>query len=198
VDNAAAPPRSAPPRAAQLQTAQLQTAQLQSAQPQTAQPSAATPRAPRPIGFTALKQWLRHRHPMIYIDRVVDHEPGEFLTSLLSVSGSMDCIAGHFPERAIFPGSHLMQAYAQSGIILYLLSTRPLAEDELTLIGSVRSRFHRPVVPGDQVLLNVTCDRLHPDTLLSSCRATVQDRVVASFRGTLVRTRVDALGEQLW
>jgi 3-hydroxyacyl-[acyl-carrier-protein] dehydratase len=158
----------------------------------------APPRTARSIGFTDLKQWLRHRHPMIYIDRVVDHEPGQFLTSLLSVSGSMDCIAGHFPERAIFPGSHLMQAYAQSGIILYLLSTRPLAEDELTLIGSVRSRFMRPVVPGDRVLLRVTCDRLHADTLLFSCRATVDERPVAAFRGTLVRTRTDALGEQLW
>lgn len=150
------------------------------------------------IGFTELKQWLRHRHPMIYIDRVVDHEPGVYLRSLMSVSGTMDCIAGHFPERAIFPGSHLMQAFAQSGIILYQLSTSPLTDDELTLIGSVRSRFMKPVVPGDQVIFDLRSERLRGNTFLFSCKATVQDVPVAAFRGSLVRTKVADLGPQLW
>jgi 3-hydroxyacyl-[acyl-carrier-protein] dehydratase len=135
---------------------------------------------------------------MIYIDRVTDHEPGVFLKSLLSVSGNLDAIAGHFPERAVFPGSHLMQAFAQSGIILYQLSTSPLADDELTLIGSVTSRFTRPVVPGDQVLFDVRADRISGPVFFFSSQATVDGARVASFRGTLTRTRVEALGRQLW
>ncbi|QMU80509.1 beta-hydroxyacyl-ACP dehydratase [Streptacidiphilus sp. PB12-B1b] len=135
---------------------------------------------------------------MIYIDRVTDHEPGVFLKSLLSVSGNLDAIAGHFPERAIFPGSHLMQAFAQSGIILYQLSTRPIEDDELTLIGSVTSRFTLPVVPGDQVLFDVRANRIVGNAFFFSARATVGDRRVAAFKGTLTRTRVEALGPQLW
>jgi len=150
------------------------------------------------LGFTEIKSWLRHRHPMIYIDRVLDHRPGEYLRSLMSVSGTMDAIAGHFPERAVFPGSHLMQAFAQSGIILYQLSTSPLADDELTLIGSVQSRFTRVVVPGDQVIFDLRCDRLYQASFHFSCRATVDGARVAAFRGSLVRTKVDELGRQLW
>jgi 3-hydroxyacyl-[acyl-carrier-protein] dehydratase len=150
------------------------------------------------LGFSEIKTWLRHRHPMIYIDRIVDHEPGVFLKSLLSVSGNLDAIAGHFPERAIYPGSHLMQAFAQSGIILYQMSTRRLRDDELTLIGSVRSRFSAPVVPGDQVLFDVRADRLAGTTFFFSARVTVDDRRVAAFRGTLTRRSIDQLGRQLW
>ncbi|MFF1545827.1 3-hydroxyacyl-ACP dehydratase FabZ family protein [Streptomyces sp. NPDC058291] len=154
--------------------------------------------ADRQIGFSELKKWLRHRHPMIYIDRITDHEPGVFLKSLLSVSGNLDAISGHFPERAIYPGSHLMQAFAQSGIILYQMSTSPLADDELTLIGSVKSRFTRPVVPGDQVIFDVRADRLVGTTFFFSCQATVDGLTVAAFRGTLTRRKAADLGRQLW
>ncbi|WP_131740836.1 3-hydroxyacyl-ACP dehydratase FabZ family protein [Actinomadura roseirufa] len=150
------------------------------------------------LGFTEIKRWLRHRHPMIYIDRVLDHRPGEYLRSTLAVSGTMDSIAGHFPERAIFPGSHLIQAFAQSGIILYQMSTSLLGDDELTLIGSVHSKFHKIVVVGDQVVFDVRSDRITPTTFHFSCRATVEDRPVAAFRGSLVRVKVEQLGRQLW
>jgi len=157
-----------------------------------------TLQASRTLGFSEIKEWLRHRHPMIYIDRIVDYEPGVFLKSLLSVSGGLDSIAGHFPERAIFPGSHLMQAFAQSGIILYQLSTWRLADDEITLIGSVKSRFTKIVVPGDQVIFNLRMDRLYGNTFFFSSTATVDDRQVAAFKGTLTRTKISELGRQLW
>src|SRR3569832_1630345 len=125
-----------------------------------ASPVTEVERQPKPLGFTALRQWLRHRHPMILLDRITDHAPGKFLEALISISGNVDCIAGHFPERAIYPGSNLMQANAQAGIILYQMSTSMLAEDELTLIGSVDSRFFKVVVPGDQVLMRLEATRL--------------------------------------
>jgi 3-hydroxyacyl-[acyl-carrier-protein] dehydratase len=150
------------------------------------------------LGFTEIKQWLRHRHPMIYIDRVLDYTPGEHLRSVLSVSGTMDAIAGHFPERAIFPGSHLLQAIAQSGIILYQMSTSRLAENELTLIGSAHSRFQRIVVVGDQVIFDVRSDRIIGNTFHFSCRATVEGEPAAAFRGTLIRVTTEQLGRRLW
>ncbi|HDR6315061.1 beta-hydroxyacyl-ACP dehydratase [Bacillus cereus] len=152
------------------------------------------------IGFTELKKWLRHRHPMIYIDRVLDYEPSEYFQCMMSVSGTMDCIAGHFPERAIFPGTHLTQCFAQAGIVFYQLSTSPLEEDELTLIGSVKARFLKVIVPGDQVIFNLKCEGIQDNnnTFIFSCRATVDGKPVAAFKGTLVRTKIDTLGEQLW
>ncbi|MEH0576783.1 MULTISPECIES: 3-hydroxyacyl-ACP dehydratase FabZ family protein [Streptomyces] len=155
-------------------------------------------RQPRTMGFTELKSWLRHRHPMVYLDRILDYEPGEYVKSLMAVSGQTDAISGHFPERAIFPASHMMQAIAQSAIILAQLSTSPLADDEITLIGSVKARFTHVVVPGDQIVFNTTCESLRGNFLTFACRAEVSGKPVAMTRGSLVRTKVTDLGEQLW
>ncbi|MEV6923830.1 hypothetical protein AB0M46_04855 [Dactylosporangium sp. NPDC051485] len=135
---------------------------------------------------------------MIYLDRVLDYEPGEFLHSLLLVSGQTDAIAGHFPERAIFPASHLTQAFAQSGIVLFQLSTTALTEDELTLIGAIQSRFVKIVVPGDVVRFNVTAESLRHNLFTFSANVSVEGANVAHFRGTLVRMAIEDLGRQLW
>jgi 3-hydroxyacyl-[acyl-carrier-protein] dehydratase len=151
------------------------------------------------MGFSELKTWLRHRHPMIYLDRVLDHEPGVSLTSMLSVSGNMDSVAGHFPERAIFPASHLTQAMAQSAIILLQVSTTLLADDEITLVGSLKARFTKIVVPGDQVVISTRFDEeTSGNTFSYTCRATVGPAPVAACQLTLVRLNVEQLGEQFW
>lgn len=164
----------------------------------SAGPVSEVERQPKPLGFTALRQWLRHRHPMILLDRIVDHEPGKFLDALISISGNLDCIAGHFPERAIYPGSNLIQAYAQAGIILYQMSTSMLAEDELTLVSSVESRFLKVIVPGDQVLLRLQVNRLAGNLFQYSGKAMVGSNRVAAFRASLVRSKVSELGSPLW
>ncbi|GAB3838682.1 3-hydroxyacyl-ACP dehydratase FabZ family protein [Kribbella italica] len=154
--------------------------------------------APRTMGFTEIKTWLRHRHPMLYLDRVLDYAPNERIVASLAVSAQMDAIAGHFPERAIFPASHLSQAFAQAGIILFQLSTSKLRDDELTLVGAMNSRFLKIVVPGDRVEIAVTADRLVDDTFFFSGRATVEGTTVAAFRANLVRRNVEDMGQQWW
>lgn len=161
----------------------------------TAQPT--TPSS-RVMGFTELKRWLRHRHPMIFLDRVTDFEPGKSLTALMAVSGQTDAIAGHFPERAVFPASHMMQAISQAGIILFQVSTSPLRQDEITLVGSVKARFTRVVVPGDVLIFNMHCDSLRDDFMTFTCQAEVSGQVVGTLKGSLVRKDISVLGEQLW
>ena len=111
---------------------------------------------------------------------------------------AMDAIAGHFPERAIYPASHLQQAFAQAGIVLYQMSTSMLADDEMTLIGSMQSRFTKIIVPGDQIVFDVRCDRLLDRTFHFSGSATVEGKRVAALRASLVRVKVEELGRQLW
>jgi 3-hydroxyacyl-[acyl-carrier-protein] dehydratase len=152
----------------------------------------------RPLGFTQLRQWLRHQHPMILLDRILDHQPGEFLTALLSVSGNTDTIAGHFPERAIYPGTQLIQAFSQAGIILYQMSTSILGDDELTLVVSIEARFFKIVVPGDQVVFQVKADRMVENTFYFSGKATASTDRVAAFRAGLVRVKAADLGPMLW
>ena len=155
-------------------------------------------RTAKQIGFTELRRWLRHRHPMVLLDRITDHEPGEFLDALLSVSGNLDCIAGHFPERAIYPGSNLIQAFAQCGIILFQMSTSMLDDDEITVINSVEARFFKVIVPGDQVEFHVKADQIVENTLYFSGKAMVSTDRAAAFRATLSRVKTKDLPEVLW
>lgn len=135
---------------------------------------------------------------MVLLDRVLDHEPGEFIEAVLSVSGNLDCIAGHFPERAIYPGSHLIQAFAQCGIILHRVSTRPLEKDELTVILGASSRFFRVVVPGDRVVLRAAVERRMEDTFFFTGDARVDNTRVAAFRTSLTRVHEEKLESPLW
>lgn len=150
------------------------------------------------MGFTALKEWLRHRHPMILLDRILDYRPGESLTALVAASGGLDFMAGHFPDRAIYPGSHLIQAFAQSGIILFQLSTTKLQEDEVTVIGSVEARFFHVIVPGDRVEIHATVERLSGRTFWFSGKALVDGKRVAAFRASLVRAHLKDMGAPAW
>jgi 3-hydroxyacyl-[acyl-carrier-protein] dehydratase len=152
----------------------------------------------KPMGFTELKPWLRHTHPMVLLDRVVDHEPGEFLTALVAVSGALDSIAGHFPERAIYPGSSLIQAFAQTGIILCQLTTKRLEEDELTLVSAVQARFFAPAVPGDRIELHNRLVRTDRNIFWFDGIAIVDGNRIAAFRLTLVRTNTKHVGVVLW
>jgi 3-hydroxyacyl-[acyl-carrier-protein] dehydratase len=152
----------------------------------------------KPLGFTELKIWLRHRHPMIVLDRIVDHEPGQFVTAIVMVSGSLDTVAGHFPERAIYPGSNLIQAFSQGGIILFQMSTSKLRNDELTLIGSIEARFFKLIVPGDRVTIHIKADRTIRNTFQFSGTATVDSIRVAAMRATLIRVPENEVGPPLW
>jgi len=150
------------------------------------------------MGFTELKKWLRHRHPMIMVDRIIDYEPHEFLTALLNVSGSMDCIAGHFPERAIYPGSNLIQAFSQCGIILLQLCSSKLKDDEVTVVGSINTRFYKVVVPGDTVILHLKVDKQIQNLFYFSGTATVEGERVCAFKFSIARMLVKDLGDPLW
>lgn len=155
-------------------------------------------RRPRVIGFTELKKWVRHRHPVQYLDRVTDYVPGKFLTAVVNVSGSMPCLTGHFPERAIFPSASAMMAFGECGIILYQLSTRPLDEDEITLMGSIQIWSRRIIVPGDTLVMTATCDRLRDNFLRFSGTGRVDGVVATEARISLMRKKVADVGPQLW
>ncbi|MFD3515739.1 beta-hydroxyacyl-ACP dehydratase [Streptomyces sp. NPDC058657] len=152
----------------------------------------------RTMGFTEIQQWVRHRYPMNYLDRVTDYTPGEHLTALVSISGSMPVFQGHFPERAIFPSSSAMLAIAEAGVILYQVSTKPLRDDEITLMGTMEIRSKRIVVPGDQLVLTVTCESLRDNFLRFTGVGRVDGKVVTQARTSLIRKNIADLGRQLW
>ena len=102
---------------------------------------------------------LPHRPPFRFVDVVESCEPGASVRARYLVTGREPFLAGHFPGNPVFPGVLQLEALAQAGAIA-LLSDERFA-GRLTLFGGVeRARFRRIVRPGDDLLLNVSLERL--------------------------------------
>ena len=100
---------------------------------------------------------LPHRYPFLLIDRVTDYKEDEYLNGFKNVSFNEPYFTGHFPHRPVMPGVLILEALAQATGILAYKSTGKTPSDESLyyLVGIDKARFKQPVVPGDQLQLEV-------------------------------------------
>ena len=108
-----------------------------------------------------LKQ-LPHRYPILLVDRVLEIEKGKRIRALKNVSINEPYFTGHFPHRPVMPGVLMLEALAQAAALLAfdMLGTTPDDKTVYYFAGIDGARFKRPVEPGDQLILEVTLDRM--------------------------------------
>jgi len=107
------------------------------------------------MDINAIMRILPHRFPFLLIDRIVEHRPKERIVAIKNVTINEPFFQGHFPELPIMPGVLVVEAMAQAGGVL-LLSQLPDADSKLVVFtGIERARFRRPVMPGDQLRIEV-------------------------------------------
>ena len=98
---------------------------------------------------------LPHRYPFLLIDRIVEFEPAKRLVAIKNVTINEPFFQGHFPGHPIMPGVLVIEAMAQAGAII-MMSEIPDREKKLAVFtGIERAKFRRPVVPGDQLRIEV-------------------------------------------
>lgn len=123
---------------------------------------------------------LPHRYPILLVDRVLELEHGKRIKALKNVTINEHFFAGHFPKRAVMPGVLMIEALAQAAAILGF-ETMNAPRDDTTLFyfaGIDNARFKRPVEPGDQMILNVTLERMRSGIVKFRANATVDDDLV--------------------
>lgn len=121
---------------------------------------------------------LPHRYPFLLIDRVLEYEEGKSLVALKNVTSNEPFFQGHFPHLKVMPGVLLIEAVAQAGGILIYLSI-PEPEKKISFLSKVdQVKFRKPVVPGDQVRLEVEMLRLKSRFCHVKGRALVDGEVV--------------------
>ncbi|GLS12893.1 MULTISPECIES: 3-hydroxyacyl-ACP dehydratase FabZ [Hydrogenophaga] len=108
-----------------------------------------------------LKQ-LPHRYPILLVDRVLDIDKGKSIRALKNVTINEPIFNGHFPHRPVFPGVYMLEAMAQTAALLAFdtLGTTPDDKTVYYFAGIDGARFKRPVEPGDQLVMDVTLDRM--------------------------------------
>jgi len=123
---------------------------------------------------------LPHRYPLLMIDRVLECEPGKRILAIKNVSSNEPHFLGHFPGRPIMPGVLILEAMAQAACILAFRTKGDLpdADTAYYYAGIDGARFKRPVVPGDQIEIEVKV-LAHKRTIWKfACIARVEGTVV--------------------
>ena len=125
---------------------------------------------------------LPHRFPFLLVDRVLECEPGKSLKAIKNVSVNEPFFTGHFPGRPIFPGVLIMEALAQATGILAFKTTgkKPDGSSLYFFAGIDNCRFKQPVVPGDQMVLEVELVKAKRGIWKFNAEAKVDGKVVAS------------------
>jgi 3-hydroxyacyl-[acyl-carrier-protein] dehydratase len=127
-------------------------------------------------------KFLPQRYPVLMIDRVKELEPGKRIVALKNVSANEPHFQGHFPGRPIMPGVLILEAMAQAaGVLVFSAEDMASQRDRVLYyyVGIDNARFKKPVVPGDQLELEVIIERTLRGIGKFSCVARVGGATVA-------------------
>ena len=127
-----------------------------------------------------IRRVLPHRYPFLLVDRILSLELGQHIVGLKNVTVNEPFFVGHFPHNPIMPGVLIIEAMAQTaGILALLTNPENLGNQNLYLMSLDKVRFRRPVVPGDQLILDLTVIRGGRKFFKMAGKATVDDNLVA-------------------
>ncbi len=130
------------------------------------------------MDINAIREILPHRYPMLLVDNILELEP-ERIVGIKNVTINEPFFMGHFPDFPVMPGVMIVEAMAQVAGVL-VLSQIPERKTKLVLLASVEeAKFRRPVVPGNQLRIEMLLDKKKASVAKMHGTATVDGVVVA-------------------
>jgi 3-hydroxyacyl-[acyl-carrier-protein] dehydratase len=122
-----------------------------------------------------IKAYLPQRYPFLMVDRVVEIEMGKRIKAYKNVTTNEEFFNGHFPNKPIMPGVMIIEALAQAAGVLGFKSQEKLPRDGYLyyFVGADEVRLKRPVVPGDQLMLEAELVTVRRGIYKFQCKATV-------------------------
>jgi 3-hydroxyacyl-[acyl-carrier-protein] dehydratase len=131
------------------------------------------------MDINEIQQIIPHRYPMLLIDRVLELEPLKKIVAIKNVTMNEQVFQGHFPGAPVYPGVYIIEAMAQAGAVLLFREVPDRESKLLFFTGIEEAKFRKPVVPGDQLRLEVTVLKYKMGYAKLRAEATVNGQLVA-------------------
>lgn len=136
-----------------------------------------------PLTYKDIIKILPHRHPFLFVDMITELELGEKIVGIKNVTINEPFFQGHFPGNPIMPGVLVIEAMAQVGGILARLSVPESIEKKgdnaIYFMAIDKVKFRKPIVPGDQILFELTAMRKGSRIWKMKGKAMVNKKVAA-------------------
>lgn len=132
---------------------------------------------------------MPHRYPFLLVDKVVEYDAeGQSIVGIKNVTMNEPHFPGHFPEKPIMPGVLILEALAQTGCLLLLNSLDDFSDKLVLFMGVKNAKFRKPVIPGDQMVMEVKMTGKKFNTFMFSAVANVNGVPAAEcdFQAALV------------
>jgi UDP-3-O-[3-hydroxymyristoyl] N-acetylglucosamine deacetylase/3-hydroxyacyl-[acyl-carrier-protein] dehydratase len=143
-----------------------------------------------PRDFAAIRRILPHRYPFLLIDRVLELTPGRRVVAIKNVSCNEPFFQGHWPDRPIMPGVLIVEALAQAAGLMIAEKIDPTGM--VALIASIDGvKLRRPVIPGDQLRLEVDGIRIKERSASVQGVARVDGQLAAEAKIKFVMVEAD-------
>ena len=132
------------------------------------------------IDILEIMKSLPHRYPFIMIDRILELVPDEKVVALKNVTINEPFFLGHFPGNPIMPGVLIIEAMGQAGAVL---AAESISREEngslIFFMGMDRVKFRKPVIPGDQLVLEMKFLKRRGKVFKMAGIAYVDEKIVA-------------------
>jgi len=134
-----------------------------------------------------IQKFLPHRYPFLLVDRIIEIEPGTKAIGIKNVTFNEGFFQGHFPGQPIMPGVLIIEAMAQVGGLLAFCSGVNVGKT-VYFMSIEKAKFRKPVVPGDQLRLEINVLHQRGNVWKFSGNAIVEEKVAAEAEFTAMVT----------
>jgi 3-hydroxyacyl-[acyl-carrier-protein] dehydratase len=141
------------------------------------------------LDVVEIQKLLPHRYPFLMVDAIIEVERLKRIVGIKNVSINEYYFQGHFPGKPVMPGVLILEAVAQTGGLLLLMDIPDRDKKLLYFVAVDGARFRRPVVPGDQLRIEVNVLAWRGDFCKLEGKATVNGQLAAE--GTVMCKMID-------
>jgi beta-hydroxyacyl-ACP dehydratase FabZ len=132
------------------------------------------------VDIRKIMEYLPHRYPFLLVDRILEMTSEGRIIGLKNVTINEPFFQGHFPGRPVMPGVLIIEAMAQvGGVWAYATQVKDKDKELIYFMGIDKARFRTPVVPGDQLYIEMALIKSRANVFKMAGKATVDDKIVA-------------------